>query len=137
MTSPVVADKIRHHGGCHCGAVRFEVRAPARLLAQSCNCSMCARSGFLHLIVPAADFRLLQGEEQLTAYTFNTGTARHLFCRVCGIKSFYVPRSNPDGYSVNVSCIDEASIEALSIEPFDGRNWEQHGPALAGLSAES
>ena len=137
MTSPVVADKIRHHGGCHCGAVRFEVRAPARLLAQSCNCSMCARSGFLHLIVPAADFRLLQGEEQLTAYTFNTGTARHLFCRVCGIKSFYVPRSNPDGYSVNVSCIDEASIEALSIEPFDGQNWEQHGPALAGLSAES
>lgn len=134
MTNPDVADKITHRGGCHCGAVRYEVRAPARLLAQSCNCSICARTGFLHLIVSAADFRLLQGAEQLTAYTFNTGTAKHLFCRVCGIKSFYVPRSNPDGYSINVNCLDEGTIETLSIEPFDGQNWEQNGAALAHLS---
>lgn len=134
MTSPEVTEKITHRGGCHCGAVRFEVQAPARLLAQSCNCSICARTGFLHLIVPAADFRLLQGAEQLASYTFNTGTAKHLFCRVCGIKSFYVPRSNPDGYSVNVNCLDAGSIETLTIEPFDGKNWEQNGAALARLS---
>lgn len=134
MTSPEVTEKITHRGGCHCGAVRFEVLAPARLLAQSCNCSICARTGFLHLIVPAADFRLLQGAAQLASYTFNTGTAKHLFCRVCGIKSFYVPRSNPDGYSVNVNCLDAGSIEVLTIEPFDGQNWEQNGAALARLS---
>ncbi len=126
--------KITHRGGCHCGAVRFELQAPAHVLAQSCNCSICARTGFLHLIVPASDFRLLEGANQITTYTFNTRTAKHLFCKVCGIKSFYVPRSNPDGFSVNVHCIDAGTIDRLDIEPFDGQNWEQNGAALAHLS---
>lgn len=129
------SETILHRGGCHCGAVRYTVRAPARILAQSCNCSICARTGFLHLIVPAAAFTLDSGREQLTEYTFNTRVARHLFCRVCGIKSFYVPRSNPDGYSINVHCLDPGSVEQLDIEPFDGRNWEANAAALAHLSA--
>jgi hypothetical protein len=91
-------------------------------------------SGFLHLIVPAAGFRLLRGEEALTTYTFGTGVAKHRFCRHCGIKSFYVPRSNPDGFSVNLRCIDEGSVEGFEVESFDGRNWEQNAGRLAHLS---
>jgi len=113
-----------HAGGCHCGRVRFDVEAPARLSVLDCNCSMCAKTGYLHLIVSKANFRLLQGGEQLTTYTFNTGVAKHLFCSVCGIKSFYIPRSDPDSYSVNARCLDNVSIEAMTIEPFDGREWE-------------
>lgn len=128
-------DKISHRGGCHCGAVRFEVRAPAQLTVQRCNCSICAKTAFLHLIVPGADFRLLAGAEHLTTYTFNTGTAKHLFCRICGVKSYYVPRSNPDGFSVNLRCLDPGTIAHVTTEDFDGRHWEQHGAALAHLSA--
>jgi hypothetical protein len=127
-------DKITHRGGCHCGAVRFEVRAPARITVQHCNCSMCSKTGYMHLIVPAQDFTLLSGAAQLQTYTFNTGTAKHLFCTVCGIKSFYVPRSNPDGFSVNLRCLDEGTVEQVTVEDFDGRNWEAHGAELAHLS---
>ncbi|MGI9592024.1 MAG: GFA family protein [Myxococcota bacterium] len=121
---------VVHTGGCHCGAVRFEVEAPATPEVDECNCSICARSGYLHLIVPRERFRLLQGEDQLTNYTFNTGVAKHLFCRTCGIKSFYVPRSHPDGYSVNARCLDPGTIERLEIRLFDGRNWERSITAL-------
>jgi len=127
---------VTHRGGCHCGDVAFEVEAPARLTVQDCNCSMCSMTGYLHLIVPASRFRLLRGDDRLTVYTFNTGVARHLFCRRCGIKSFYVPRSNPDGYSVNARCLDRSTIEHLAIEPFDGQNWERSAAALAHLSRE-
>jgi len=127
---------VTHRGGCHCGDVAFEVEAPARLTVQDCNCSMCSMTGYLHLIVPANRFRLLRGDDRLTAYTFNTGVARHLFCRRCGIKSFYVPRSNPDGYSVNARCLDHSTIVHLAIEPFDGQNWERSAAALAHLSRE-
>ena len=71
---------ITHSGGCHCGRVRFEVDAPAELSIDDCNCSMCSRTGYLHLIVTADRFRITKGEDALTTYTFNTGTARHLFC---------------------------------------------------------
>ena len=121
-------------GGCHCGAVRFEAALPPAIEAQSCNCSMCAKAGFLHVITPESRFRLLQGSDQLIAYAFNTGLARHLFCKVCGIKSFYRPRSNPDGWSVNARCLDEAETLDIRIEPFDGRNWEANAAALAHLS---
>ncbi len=118
------ASMITHAGGCHCGRVRFEVQAPPVLEVLDCNCSICRMTGFLHLIVPRTRFRLLAGEDALTTYQFNTRTARHLFCSVCGIKSFYVPRSRPDGYSVNARCLDEATIERILITPADGRNWE-------------
>ena len=120
MTGPEVV----HTGGCHCGAVIFEVDAPAVLEVSECNCSVCSMTGFLHLIVPKSRFRLLKGSESLGEYRFNTGTARHLFCRHCGIKSFYVPRSHPDGYSVHARCLRPATIARLDVRQFDGRNWE-------------
>ena len=110
---------VTHRGACHCGVVAFEVDAPARLTVSDCNCSICRMSGYQHLVVPRSRFRLLKGAESLTEYRFNTGTARHLFCRHCGVKSFYVPRSNPDGYSVNVRCLDPATIEHVEVEIFD------------------
>ena len=125
---------VIHTGGCHCGRVRFQVEASAALRVLDCNCSICSMTGFLHLIVPRLSFRLLQGEDALALYTFGTHTARHLFCKICGIKSFYVPRSNPDGYSVNVRCLDPATIDAMAIAPFDGRNWEQHAAEISALS---
>ncbi len=124
----------RHTGGCHCGRVRFEVEAPANIDAVRCNCSICSKSGYLHLIVSREDFDLRQGEDVLTTYTFNTGVARHLFCSVCGVKSFYVPRSHPDGISVNVNCLDLASIESVRVETFDGRHWEQNISELSPIS---
>jgi hypothetical protein len=123
---------IKHTGGCHCGRVRFEVDAPADLVIDDCNCSMCARTGYLHLIVTADRFRLVQGDDALTLYTFNTGTAKHFFCSICGIKSFYVPRSHPDGFSVNARCIDSDTIRSMQVNAVDGRNWEQHYPAGRG-----
>ena len=125
-------EMVLHTGGCHCGRVRFEVRAPARMVVSECNCSMCSRSGYLHLIVPKSHFRLVQGEESLITYTFNTGTAKHLFCSVCGIKSFYVPRSHPDGYSVNARCLDAGTVEAITIESINGREWETQYPEGRG-----
>jgi len=112
---------VTHRGGCHCGTVTFEVDAPARLAALECNCSMCRMTGYLHLIVTHGQFRLLTGNEQLAEYRFNTATARHFFCRVCGVKSFYVPRSHPDGISVNVRCLDPATVEGVDVSLFDDR----------------
>lgn len=93
-------------------------------------------SGFLHLIVPAPRFRLLSGAYDLTEYTFNTGVAKHRFCRVCGVKSFYIPRSNPDGVDVNARCLDAGSYTSLDAEAFDGAHWEDHAAALAHLSRD-
>ncbi|MDP3174010.1 MAG: GFA family protein [Phenylobacterium sp.] len=123
-------------GGCHCGGVRFEVALPPVVEAQTCNCSMCAKTGFLHVIVPESRFRLIKGADRLAEYTFNTRVARHLFCSECGIKSFYRPRSNPDGWSVNGRCLDEADGLELNITAFDGRNWEANSGLLAHLSRE-
>ena len=110
-------------GGCHCGAVRFEVTTDLARVTE-CNCSICARKGYLHCIVPPEQFRLLAGEEALATYRFGTRTARHHFCRTCGIASFYVPRSHPDHVDVNVRCLDGVDVEALRVESFDGRRWE-------------
>ena len=123
-----------HKGGCHCGRVRFEVDAPTDIEATRCNCSICRMSGHLHLIVPKHDFRLLSGEEELITYRFNTGIAQHYFCRHCGIKSFYVPRSHPTGISVNVNCLDPETIRSVREEPFDGDAWEQNIDSLSPIS---
>ena len=123
-----------HAGGCHCGRVRFEVEAPSSIVATRCNCSICRKSGYLHLIVAATDFRLLSGADDIRTYTFNTGMAKHHFCGHCGVKSFYVPRSHPDGVSVNVNCLDEGTVEAVEIRDFDGRNWEQNIARLSPIS---
>jgi hypothetical protein len=110
-------------GGCHCGRVRFRVTADLDRVTD-CNCSMCTKKGILHLIVPQAQFELLSGGDELTTYTFNTGAAKHHFCRHCGIHSFYVPRSDPDKIDVNARCLDDVDPRTLATEPFDGRDWE-------------
>lgn len=119
-----MADTVTHTGGCHCGAVRFDVIAPAAITAYRCNCSICLKSGFLALIVPANSFRLVSGEGQVATYRFNTGVAKHTFCKVCGVKSFYTPRSRPDGVSVNVLCLDPGTVSSIDIKDFDGQHWE-------------
>ena len=113
-----------HSGGCHCGKVRFEVDAADEIIVSDCNCSICRMAGYLHLIVPSESFRLLKGADDLTTYKFNTGVAQHFFCSCCGIKSFYVPRSHPDGISVNARCLDEVNLTEIKFEAFDGKNWE-------------
>jgi hypothetical protein len=123
---------ITHTGGCHCGRVRFKVLAPSRIQVCECNCSICSRAGYLHLIVPAERFKLLSGAEALTRYSFNTHTAQHLFCSTCGVKSFYVPRSHPDGFSVNARCLDPATVEHMSITQSNGREWERQYPQGRG-----
>jgi hypothetical protein len=126
---------ITHRGGCHCRRVRFQVQAPARLEVLDCNCSVCRMTGFLHLIVPAARFELLSGHDALAEYTFNTGTAKHLFCRHCGIKSFYVPRSHPDGYDVNARCLDAGTVAELHVSAFDDNDRDAQTAAIAHLTA--
>lgn len=127
----VQADCVNIRGGCHCGAVRFEIVVEPPLALLDCNCSICAKSGLLHLIVPHSDFTLLSGQDRLTTYTFGSGAAGHYFCATCGIKSFYQPRTHPDAYSVNFRCLDPGHGLQAAITPFDGQNWEQ---AKASLS---
>jgi hypothetical protein len=134
--SNVSPNLVTHIGGCHCGKVKFEVDAPAELDVHLCNCSICSMTAYLHLIVPANRFRLLQGDEDLATYTFNTGVAQHRFCTHCGIKSFYIPRSNPDGVSVNVRCLEPETIAIVRITDFDGKNWEKHAEELKHFSQD-
>ena len=125
---------ITHRGGCHCRRVVFEVDAPAALTVQECNCSLCRMSGYWHLIVPANRFRLISGHDDLVEYTFNTGVAKHRFCSVCGIKAFYVPRSNPDGIDVNVHCLDQETVESIAVTAFDDADRDVATAAIGHLS---
>ncbi len=113
-----------YEGGCHCGAVRFRARGDLDRVSE-CNCSICAKKGILHLTVAEEDFTLLSGEEALSIYRFNTGTAQHIFCRHCGIHAFNRPRLHPDRISVNARCLDGVDLSALRPRHFDGRNWEE------------
>lgn len=116
-----------YEGGCHCGAVRFRVTVdPGKEQVEDCNCSICRKKGFLHLIVPPDRFTLLSGSDSLTTYTFNTGIAKHLFCSQCGIHAFYRPRSHPDMFDVNLRCLDENVLSEFQIVPFDGVHWEEN-----------
>ena len=127
---------IEVSGGCHCGAVRFTATmADPPVPALACNCSICSMTGFLHVMVSHDRFELLSGREALTSYRFGSGAADHLFCTNCGVKSFYQPRSHPEAWSVNVNCLDEPP--ELSVEQFDGRNWEQAKARLDGEQAAS
>lgn len=126
---------MKYRGSCHCQAIQFEVDAPAHIEVEDCNCSICNKVGFLHLIVPLSAFTLLKGGESLSTYTFNTGVAKHTFCKHCGIKPFYTPRSNPDGIDINVRCLD-TQPESINIVKFDGQNWEQNAQSLAHKSKQ-
>ena len=118
---------IEYHGGCHCKAIRFTVNAPTKLVCFDCNCSICAMKKNCHFIVPKESFSIQDGgESRLTEYRFGTEVARHMFCSICGVQSFYFPRSNPDGVAVTIHCLDKASREKADIlvEWFDGENWD-------------
>ena len=121
---------MKIQGGCHCGAVRFEAEVPEAVEVLDCNCSICARTGFRHLMVPHDDFTLLSGADSLTSYRFGTGTAEHLFCSTCGVKSFYQPRSHPNAWSVNFNALDDVTGLSVSFITFDGRNWEKAAASL-------
>ena len=123
-----------HKGKCHCGAVRFEVRLQESIEALECNCSICKMTGYLHVIVPASRFKLLEGNEVLTTYTFNTHKAKHRFCKICGIKSFYIPRSHPHGFSINLRCLDNSQFKEIKIIKFDGHNLEENAGELKELT---
>jgi hypothetical protein len=112
-----------YEGGCHCGRVRYRVVADLDGVVV-CNCSICDKKGFLHLIVPRDRFELVSGQGETTTYRFNTGVAEHIFCRTCGIHSYYVPRSDPDKIDVNVRCLDDVDLPAIRPKPFDGRHWD-------------
>lgn len=114
-----------HKGGCHCRRVRWEAEAPISVVAWKCNCSDCSMRGNTHFVVPRRNFRLLSGEANITTYTFGTHTAKHTFCNVCGITSFYFPRSNPDGVALTLACVDPGTLSHAEIRKFDGRNWEE------------
>ncbi|CAL9202366.1 unnamed protein product, partial [Musa hybrid cultivar] len=118
-------DSVVHLGGCHCKHVRWQVEAPSSVVAWSCNCSDCSMRGNIHFIVPSSKFELAADSDKfLTTYTFGTHTAKHTFCKICGITSFYYPRSNPDGVAVTVKCVDAGTLAHVEIRHFDGRNWE-------------
>jgi hypothetical protein len=127
---------MKVEGGCHCKKVRFAAEVPAAVEVLDCNCSICAATGFRHLIVLHGDFRLLSGEEALTSYRFGTGAADHLFCATCGIKSFYQPRSHPEAWSVNLNALDDPSALEVTVRTFDGRHWERAKDALDRFPVE-
>lgn len=123
-------------GGCHCGAVKYlvEISMPesGKPVLHYCNCSICHASGYLHLIVPKEQFHLQQDSDNLSLYQFNKKIAKHYFCQTCGVKSFYVPRSNPDGISVNARCLD-ADLKIFDVDAFDGQNWQASAEQLKDL----
>jgi len=121
---------MKYNGSCHCGAIKFEIDAPADLEVDDCNCSICNKTGFLHLILPLSQFKLLTAEDAISTYQFNSGVAKHTFCKICGIKPFYTPRSNPDGIDINVRCLD-TQPNSIKLIPFDGQNWEANADRLS------
>lgn len=122
---PGGARRVEHTGGCHCGAVRFQVWTSPNLHVFECNCSICTKKQNRHFIVPKEQFTLLQGGENLTTYTFNTRAAKHTFCKTCGVQSFYTPRSSPDGYGVAPHCLDPGTVASMTVEAFCGEKWEE------------
>ena len=125
--------KMIFQGSCHCGAIKFEIDAPNSIEVEDCNCSICNKAGFLHLILPLKQFKLLSGAENLSTYTFNTDVAKHTFCKTCGMKPFYTPRSNPDGIDINVRCLD-TKPNKINIVKFDGQQWEENAHKVAHKS---
>ncbi|KAL8659733.1 MAG: hypothetical protein Q9226_000289 [Calogaya cf. arnoldii] len=123
-----MTEQVLHKGSCHCQSIKFTILAARDVDLCECNCSICAMKGFLGLEIPASSLQSLAGKDNLSEYRFNTGTAKHWFCKTCGICPLYVPRSNPDGYSVNWRCLDKETFRSHRIVPADGQNWEAIHP---------
>ena len=132
--SQTLQEDVLHSGGCHCGAVRFTVRAPSILTCWDCNCSICAMKRNTHFVVPTSKFALQTPATSLTEYKFNTGVARHMFCSTCGVQCFYRPRSNPDGVAVTIHCLDPGTVQEVTVKSFDGQQWEK-SYAATGIAA--
>lgn len=115
----------RYEGGCHCGKIRFAIESTITNGTQ-CNCSICTKKGMLNHRVAPEHFKLLQGENELGLYQFNTNTAKHWFCKTCGIQVFSNPRRAPGHYAVNLRCLDDyyEIIDGITITHFDGQHWE-------------
>uniref|UniRef100_A0A914QUC0 CENP-V/GFA domain-containing protein n=1 Tax=Panagrolaimus davidi TaxID=227884 RepID=A0A914QUC0_9BILA len=134
----MTSDSLKtHKGSCHCGAIEWECIGPSEIEAITCNCSICNKKQNHHFIVSSKNFKLLKGEENLTTYTFNTGNAKHKFCKICGVQSFYIPRSNPDSVAIMPHCIDSNTIEKLTYKTFDGQKWEETMKTQAPKAFES
>lgn len=119
-------DYIVYTGNCHCNAIKFEIYAPIHLSIVECNCTICYVTGFLHLHVENKDFTLICGKSQLSTYSFNTMIAQHTFCKICGVKSFYKPRSHPKDYSINFRCLNIPITSTVGKSFFDGKHWEDN-----------
>lgn len=118
--------EVLYKGGCHCKAIEFHVLSSPNLVVWKCNCSICTMKQNYYFVVPKDKFRLIKGENYLTLYQFNTKTAKHYFCKVCGVQSFYIPRSNPDGVAVTLNCINNLEVgNSVKFENFDGVQWEK------------
>jgi len=116
---------VTHKGGCHCKEVKFEAIGEENIKVLDCNCSICSITQYKHYIIPSENFKLIKGENIISTYKFNTNIAKHLFCSICGIKSFYIPRSHPNQISINLNCIYSNTIKNIEILQFDGKNWEK------------
>jgi hypothetical protein len=116
-----------YRGGCHCGAVRFEVTGAFEDLTV-CNCSICAKTGYLHWEVEPSQFTLLSTASGMNNYQFGTRTSKNYFCRTCGVSAFRHSRSAPENVDINVRCLDDVDAEEvmrrLDIYQFDGKNWD-------------
>ncbi|KAM1011969.1 hypothetical protein ACFX2C_047252 [Malus domestica] len=131
------SEMVMHEGGCHCKNVRLRVKAPSSVVAWSCNCSNCSMRGNTSFIVPAERFQLLNDSEQfLTTYSFGTHMAKHTFCNVCGITSFYRPLSNPDGVVITFRCVDPRTLARVEIKYYNGQNWEA-SHSQTGIASQS
>ncbi|MDP3817027.1 GFA family protein [Pseudomonas sp.] len=122
-------DRKTYQGSCHCGQVTFELQAKLEYVGD-CNCSLCRRRGALWHFASQQDLRIIKGESELTLYQFNSMTAKHYFCRHCGIHPFIRPRLDPNKWAVNLRCIDEVDLSSLPVRRFDGANWEAAAKAL-------
>lgn len=120
-----MSEKVLISGGCHCGAVRFTAASEPTPEVWDCNCSICSKTAYLHLFIPHEDFTLDAADDAQESYRFGKKEAEHLFCKTCGVKCFYQPRSHPDDWSVNLRCLDDPDVLSPTIVPFDGRNWEK------------
>jgi hypothetical protein len=124
-----------YKGSCHCGRVTFELQAKLDYVVD-CNCSVCHRKGALWHGTSEQNFRILAGEKELTLYQFNTKTAKHYFCKHCGIHPFVRPRLDPSKWAVNVRCIDEVDLSSIPVRQFDGEHWEEAAKAFYARSKQ-
>lgn len=123
-------------GACHCGAVTFLVRGPVTS-AMRCTCSICSRIGALWHGTDESGLKILSGEDALELYQFGTKTAKHYFCRYCGVHPFSRPRLNPKLWVANLRCIPAVNVETLPVLVFDGANWEEAARAFLTRSKAS